>query len=526
MGKSDEKRARGNKATTDGESQHKDIISEDTVADRRLQQSQWREHYRLAFAMSKSDEKKTKTKAQKAANSKTKFKVTNGKTKQKATDSKTKQKATNSKTKQKATNSKTKFKATDGKTKQKATDSKNKPSRDATNIEATDDEGTRFKATDGKSKQKATNSKSEFKATDGKTKQEATDGKTKNKPSSDATNIEATDDEGTRETQWREHYRQAFTMSKSDGKKTKKRAQKATNSKIKHKATACESKDKPSSEATDFEAADDESRFHQCLWRDFYRQLCEYKVQFGHCLVPRKCDVNPKLGRWVSIQRTRYKKTTEDNSTSIIGERIRALDGIGFDWGTSKNDVASVWRVRFQELCEFRAKFGDCMVPLKCDTFPKLGGWASKQRSNYKVFHEGKSSPMTVQRIRELESVGFQWEQQYISWQDRFEQLCEYKLQFGHCVVPQQYTDNPRLGQWVSKQRCNYNLLQEGKPSPLTAARIRQLGSLEFKWETTRGFWNKQPNDQEQPRRTRMIRLHRRKRHVTPDIAPTKISSC
>jgi hypothetical protein len=67
-------------------------------------------------------------------------------------------------------------------------------------------------------------------------------------------------------------------------------------------------------------------------WRDLFRQLCEYKVQFGDCLVPARYSTNPKLGKWVLKQRARYRKNTEaENSTAMIAEDIRALNCIDFE---------------------------------------------------------------------------------------------------------------------------------------------------------------------------------------------------
>ena len=53
---------------------------------------------------------------------------------------------------------------------------------------------------------------------------------------------------------------------------------------------------------------------------------------------------------------------------------------------------------------------------------------------------------MTEERIRELEIVEFEWETSASIWNVRFQQLCAFKAQFGHCLVPQQYTANPKLG--------------------------------------------------------------------------------
>ena len=90
---------------------------------------------------------------------------------------------------------------------------------------------------------------------------------------------------------------------------------------------------------------------------------------------------------------------------------------------------------------------------------------------------------MTVDRIRELESVGFKWGAPGTTWNARFQQLCEFKAQVGHCRVPIKYSANRNLGKWVSTQRSTYKLYQEGKPSAMTAERIRALESVGFKLE-------------------------------------------
>ena len=93
---------------------------------------------------------------------------------------------------------------------------------------------------------------------------------------------------------------------------------------------------------------------------------------------------------------------------------------------------------------------------------------------------------MTEERIREFESMGFEWATRKTDlasiWNERVEQLCEYKVQFGHCVVPVKYPVNPKLGKWVSKQRQNYKVYWEGKPSDMTEQRIQELERVEFKW--------------------------------------------
>ena len=91
----------------------------------------------------------------------------------------------------------------------------------------------------------------------------------------------------------------------------------------------------------------------------------------------------------------------------MIAEHMRALDGIGFDWGTSKTELTSLWNVRFQQMREYKLQFGDCLVPKRYSASPKLGRWVETQRKNYRLYQEGKPGPMTAERIRELESVEF-----------------------------------------------------------------------------------------------------------------------
>ena len=200
-------------------------------------------------------------------------------------------------------------------------------------------------------------------------------------------------------------------MGKSDANQTKKRSHKAkaTDGEIKHK-------NKPSFDAMTFKATDNDGGLRHSKWQDLFRQLCEYKVQFGDCLVPTRYSTNPKLGKWVNTQRNRHKDNTEAKSTSMTDEHIRALNGIGFDWGTSQTD----WSVRFQQLCEFKMQFGHCVVPRQYSAHPKLWRWVQNQRSNYRLYQEGKPSPMPEERFRELESVGFKWETTPASWNERF----------------------------------------------------------------------------------------------------------
>ena len=59
---------------------------------------------------------------------------------------------------------------------------------------------------------------------------------------------------------------------------------------------------------------------------------------------------------------------------------------------------------------------------------------------------------MTAERIRKLESIGFDWETAHTTdWSVRFQQLREFKEQSGHGLVCQStILPTPTLGQWGS----------------------------------------------------------------------------
>jgi hypothetical protein len=85
-------------------------------------------------------------------------------------------------------------------------------------------------------------------------------------------------------------------------------------------------------------------------------------------------------------------------------------------------------------------------------------------------------------RIQEMESLGFDWVMRVTTWEDRLSELADFRKIHGHCHVPRRYSDNLKLANWVMKQRCQYRLQLEGKPSQLTLSRIQELESLDFEW--------------------------------------------
>lgn len=159
-------------------------------------------------------------------------------------------------------------------------------------------------------------------------------------------------------------------------------------------------------------------------WIKHYEELKAYKAEHGDCNVPARYNPNRKLGIWVSAQRQQYKSLQSPNheikkkSNSLTPERIRLLEELGFSWSIrSRDTLGESWNLRFAQLQEYHAKYGNCLVPSRYSPIPELGVWVGTQRTQYRLYsaamEKGQdvavASSMTQQRIQLLESIGFAW---------------------------------------------------------------------------------------------------------------------
>ena len=147
---------------------------------------------------------------------------------------------------------------------------------------------------------------------------------------------------------------------------------------------------------------------------------------------------------------------------------------ISKDKGISRRRRVVVdWNTRFNQLVLFKEEHGHCRVPRK---HPQLGNWVMNQR--IAVFNKKKEGELSSDQIKVLNGIGFEWVvsrvvSKVVSWDERFEELKQYKEKHGNCKVPQKY---PELGKWVSNQR---QLYKKGKLLP---DQIKVLNGIGFEW--------------------------------------------
>ena len=146
---------------------------------------------------------------------------------------------------------------------------------------------------------------------------------------------------------------------------------------------------------------------------------------------------------------------------------VEILDCLGVSWDR--------W---FGLLEKFKSRHGHCRVPygLVTDSL-ELGRWISNQRQNNK-------RQLTAERIRRLDSIGFNWDPLTELWDEAFDALQKFQRREGHCLVVHDFVVNGlKLGNWVAFQRKN--------ASKLTTIRIKRLDSLGFVWDPISEQWDK-----------------------------------
>ena len=159
-------------------------------------------------------------------------------------------------------------------------------------------------------------------------------------------------------------------------------------------------------------------------WSVRFNELKEFVKDFGHADVPQHFAKNRSLGSWVNVQRNQYRLRKGGKKSSITEERIQLLESVGFKWKTKRSyrtefTMNTPWSVRFEELKEFVKRNGHANLPTKYPTNASLPRWAENQRQQYRRRQEGKQSSMTDERIKLLESIGFQWKRQPMQSQKR-----------------------------------------------------------------------------------------------------------
>ncbi len=227
--------------------------------------------------------------------------------------------------------------------------------------------------------------------------------------------------------------------------------------------------------------ADDDKK-----WRKNFNDLVEYKKKNGSCEVPP--SQHTPLSYWVTQQHKEYQKVQEGLTSRLTLQKVQQLTDLGFVFRQVAKSFS--WEQRIDQLKKYRQKHGHTRVP-KSD--PQLGVFVNRQRYEYSKYKSNRPSTMTEERLRDLQALDFVFvagkKMDHVdfrnkkSWEQRFEELLQFRDSYGHVVVPQSY---PGLGEWVHSQRLYYKKLKAGKKSPLTNERLLKLADVGFVFDATK----------------------------------------
>jgi len=234
-------------------------------------------------------------------------------------------------------------------------------------------------------------------------------------------------------------------------------------------------------------------------WNENYQQLIRYKEENGHMWFGRtyvKAE-DAHLRGWVAMIRKEYQKLQNGEQSNLAAIQMKRLSDIGFDFNPRKlkNNTSNDkrWEVNFQLLKEYKERQGD--FTLRKGEDRKMIRMIKRIRLDYKKKQRGDRSGLTDERIANLEEIGFDFQRKETpykvrdvprSWEERFQQLLQFKEEHGHCLVPQ--ISGGILGEWVRRQRCQYKKLMASERTSLTHEKALRLSSIGFCFDASSRF--------------------------------------
>jgi superfamily II DNA or RNA helicase len=212
------------------------------------------------------------------------------------------------------------------------------------------------------------------------------------------------------------------------------------------------------------------------LWKDIYLRLITYKLEKGHCNVPRNFRQDRELSNFVVNQRDLYRQG------KLSTDQIKKMELIGFKWEVNADPTTNIrWAKNYNKLAEILKNTPKLKARGLIDK--SLDTWIKQQRVNR------KKSKLSEEQISLLDKIGFEWHPGTIrdladeKWLQMLQELENFKEKFGDCNVPQVDKVYRKLGRWVNDQRVYYN---KGKLITYRKELLEDLGMIwnikEYEW--------------------------------------------
>jgi len=203
---------------------------------------------------------------------------------------------------------------------------------------------------------------------------------------------------------------------------------------------------------------------------EMYEQLVAYKDEYGDCLVPSKWPENPRLARWVSTLRGgQHKGLTHWSDAPGF---LACQECPRTPLGRAPKRVKPLQ----MEVVE-----GDTIVARceECGSTRELTAAEARDLPRWrKEYDEREEAAGGEQGMNMLMDLGFVWNLNTHKFVEMAGQLHAYKDEYGDCLVPSKWPENPSLANWVARQR------RQKRRGKLSEARVDLLDLMDFAWDT------------------------------------------
>lgn len=149
---------------------------------------------------------------------------------------------------------------------------------------------------------------------------------------------------------------------------------------------------------------------------------------------------------------------------------------------TRQEKIDNIWLDNYKLLRDFIADFGHQNFPRTEKSpeyrprYKKLGSWAGRQRT---LYNKGELEDWQHEY---LVRAGFDFNPIETKWNERYNQLVEYKKNHGNFTFSSYDLQNRSLGNWARTQRAYKDTMPEH--------RIKKLDEIEFDWGKSVNDWD------------------------------------
>ena len=158
---------------------------------------------------------------------------------------------------------------------------------------------------------------------------------------------------------------------------------------------------------------------HVATWNTRYKQLCDFKAEFGHVNVTLQNSKSyPQLARWVTSQRELWRaqqsqtdfakmvNSSKATQFSLTKDKLALLKEIGFEFSMFNKTFTD----RVNELKQYKQNEGHMEV--RASENKPLYDWIHRQRllfTNHMQGNMKNKTQMSNERIKQLEEIDFDW---------------------------------------------------------------------------------------------------------------------